>query len=366
MKLLENAGIDVCPSNDNFDDVLAARKTTSYHTQSENPLFEYILGNASAATKHPLAHHAGEGGSGRGEGGSVLGSKAEHSQMTAPYSSEGGIKVVTAALSRPSPFEGGIKIVTAAGMPPPLEEMQPPQIINNMRVITAAASKGESLSVISATANAPDSAAAPTKENGSEDTVPVNASKKYLEEMHEQSGGGEEIELGKEEKGDSHASNSSAPAPATASVSDKDAAVATVLAQPQLQSAEESDGGEEVEMGDVKESDRDVNQENDDEIVSASVSAAAPIAAKGNTSDKNKDKNSCKSSQEIAHKLVGSVRICKLFPRYGYFNGLITSFDSESGLFTICYDDGDKEELTPAKLKPLLPKKYAYLFATLK
>lgn len=59
--------------------------------------------------------------------------------------------------------------------------------------------------------------------------------------------------------------------------------------------------------------------------------------------------------QQVEERLVGS-RIRKLFPKYGYFNGVITSFDAEKRLYLVNYDDGDQDQLTFKELAPYLKK----------
>ena len=44
-------------------------------------------------------------------------------------------------------------------------------------------------------------------------------------------------------------------------------------------------------------------------------------------------------------QLVGKVKIQKLFPKYGYFSGLIESYDNGEKLFHVRYEDDDEEEL---------------------
>ena len=66
------------------------------------------------------------------------------------------------------------------------------------------------------------------------------------------------------------------------------------------------------------------------------------------------------SDQQVAERLVGS-SIRKLFPKYGYFNGVVSSFDAEAELYLVSYEDGDEEELTLKELAPYLPKEMSRL-----
>ena len=51
------------------------------------------------------------------------------------------------------------------------------------------------------------------------------------------------------------------------------------------------------------------------------------------------------SEDELVQQLVGKVTIQKLFPNYGYFSGLIESYDNGEKLFHVRYEDDDEEEL---------------------
>ena len=79
-----------------------------------------------------------------------------------------------------------------------------------------------------------------------------------------------------------------------------------------------------------------------------------PIAAEGDTSTKRGGR-SCMDEAELARGLVGRA-IRKLFPNYGRFVGVISSFDAMSGMFTITYEDEDKEEMSMLKIARYLPK----------
>ena len=66
------------------------------------------------------------------------------------------------------------------------------------------------------------------------------------------------------------------------------------------------------------------------------------------------------SEQQVADRVVGT-SIRKLFPKYGYFKGVVSSFDEEEGLYFVSYEDGDEEELTLKELAPYLPKEISRL-----
>ena len=66
------------------------------------------------------------------------------------------------------------------------------------------------------------------------------------------------------------------------------------------------------------------------------------------------------SAQQVAERLLGT-SIRKLFPKYGYFNGVISSFDEEADFYFVRYEDGDEEELTLRELLPYLPKEMSRL-----
>ena len=51
----------------------------------------------------------------------------------------------------------------------------------------------------------------------------------------------------------------------------------------------------------------------------------------------------------------------ELFPKYGYFKGVVSSYDEEEGLYFVSYEDGDEEELTLKELAPYLPKEMSRL-----
>lgn len=72
-------------------------------------------------------------------------------------------------------------------------------------------------------------------------------------------------------------------------------------------------------------------------------------------------RSSSVSAQHVSKELVGRISIRKLFPKYGYFIGDIRSFDADSGLYTIEYHDGDKEELSLKGLAPYLAKEHSNL-----
>ena len=61
-------------------------------------------------------------------------------------------------------------------------------------------------------------------------------------------------------------------------------------------------------------------------------------------------------------RLVGKVTIEKLFPKYGYFKGVIESYDAQEKLYTVRYDDDDEEEMTFEELRPyILRTEHSYL-----
>jgi hypothetical protein len=62
-----------------------------------------------------------------------------------------------------------------------------------------------------------------------------------------------------------------------------------------------------------------------------------------------------KTAAEVGQMLVGC-SISKLFPKHGYFNGEVESFDAQTGMFAVVYDDNDEEMMTLAQLAHCLPK----------
>eukprot|EP00961_Rhodomonas_salina_P203164 2741315-Rhodomonas_salina.1 len=68
------------------------------------------------------------------------------------------------------------------------------------------------------------------------------------------------------------------------------------------------------------------------------------------------------TEDEIVQRLVGKVTIRKLFSPYGYFAGLISSYDAEEKLYTVHYVDDDEEEFTFEELRPyVLQTAHAHL-----
>ena len=79
-----------------------------------------------------------------------------------------------------------------------------------------------------------------------------------------------------------------------------------------------------------------------------------PIAAEGDAPTTFVG-GSCMDEAELARGLVGRA-IRKLFPSFGRFNGVISSFDAKRGMFTIIYEDEDKEEMSMPNIARYLPK----------
>jgi hypothetical protein len=68
------------------------------------------------------------------------------------------------------------------------------------------------------------------------------------------------------------------------------------------------------------------------------------------------------SEDELVQRLVGKVTIEKFFPKFGYFSGVIVSYDVHTQLFTIRYVDDDEEELSLERLRPyILKTEHAHL-----
>jgi len=62
-----------------------------------------------------------------------------------------------------------------------------------------------------------------------------------------------------------------------------------------------------------------------------------------------------KTAAEVGQMLVGC-SISKLFPKYGYFKGEVESFDAQTGMFAVVYEDNDEDMMTLAQLAHCLPK----------
>jgi hypothetical protein len=67
-----------------------------------------------------------------------------------------------------------------------------------------------------------------------------------------------------------------------------------------------------------------------------------------------------KTAAEVGQMLVGC-SITKLFPKYGYFKGEVESFDAQTGMFAVVYEDNDEEMMTLAQLAHCLPKAHEKL-----
>jgi len=68
------------------------------------------------------------------------------------------------------------------------------------------------------------------------------------------------------------------------------------------------------------------------------------------------------SDDELAQQLVGKVTIQKLFSKYGYFSGLIQSYDADAKLYTVHYVDDEEEQLSLKQLRPyILRTEHAHL-----
>ncbi len=80
-----------------------------------------------------------------------------------------------------------------------------------------------------------------------------------------------------------------------------------------------------------------------------------PLAVESDATQSFTDSN-CRNEAELARVLVGRAAIRKLFPHYGRFNGVVSSFDAKSGLFKIVYEDADEEEMSLSKIVRYLPK----------
>jgi hypothetical protein len=88
------------------------------------------------------------------------------------------------------------------------------------------------------------------------------------------------------------------------------------------------------------------------------------VEARG-AEEEEKEQAGCGASlneDELVQRLVGKVTIEKFFPKFGYFSGIIASYDVHTKHFTVRYVDDDEEELCLEQLRPyILKTEHAHL-----
>jgi hypothetical protein len=87
-----------------------------------------------------------------------------------------------------------------------------------------------------------------------------------------------------------------------------------------------------------------------------------PVESVGSEEEERAGCGAPLSENELVQRLVGNVTIEKFFPKYGFFSGVIASYDVHTKLFTVRYVDDDEEELSLERLRPyILKTEHAYL-----